>query len=213
MKTTTTHLEDLRNLDLEKIKIDSLQQAIMTLLIDYEKEDDKEAFENAANENIEMLFNLVSKHAPDALPKEESAEEQQAPAEQQGQQDRYDAEEEQRQKKEKSKRALTEVEEISSEIDECRRVIREYNKQRRQAKPPVKKTRLTKLKEKFVGIANLIPDKLKENKNVREQTEKVLLDALADLKKAWQMNVIKQAQEAIRKKFEQLDKHEEEDKK
>jgi hypothetical protein len=195
-------IEDLQNLDLEKIKSGPLKTAIEELLQDYEQVEEKESFQKAAKENINKLFMLIKNHAPDAVREKE----EEKPSKEQEEEEAKETEKKNR--KEKSRKAMEEVKEIGEEIEGCRKVIREFNKQKREAEgtePPKKKNRLTKLKDKLLGIIGLIPEKLREDKTVRDKTEKILLDTLHELKKSWGMNKVKQAEDAIKLKFNTLD--------
>lgn len=64
-------IEDLQNLDFDKIKSDPLKKAVKDLVADYEKEDDKAFFQDAAKDNIDKLFSMVKSHSPEAIQKSE----------------------------------------------------------------------------------------------------------------------------------------------
>ena len=64
---TMTKIEDLQNLDFDKIKSDPLKKAVKNLVADYEKEEDKKFFQEAAKENIDKLFSMVKSHSPEAI--------------------------------------------------------------------------------------------------------------------------------------------------
>lgn len=64
-------IDDLQNLDFDKIKSDPLKQAVRNLVADYEKEGDKKFFQDAAKDNIDKLYSMVKTHAPDAIRKPE----------------------------------------------------------------------------------------------------------------------------------------------
>lgn len=113
-------------------------------------------------------------------------------------------------KEEREKRSLKVVETVEQEIlpdlEACRARIREYNKeQKANAEPKPKKTRITKLKERLLSIASLIPEELKDDAKILEKTERILLDALHELKDVWGMSRIHPAEKAIKEKFEQLE--------
>ncbi len=208
-------IEDLKALDLDKVKPELLKTRIKELLSDYQKEEDKTVFNREAKDNISKVYELVKKYCPQAIVKEEAieaTEKQTSKKKKKGvTKTEPEAEPEQdhhaKARKEISQKAMAEVHEIGKEIEACRQVIKEYNKKKKEAegKEPVKKTRLTKLKEKLLGIAGLIPDKLKADHDVRDKTEKILLDTLSEIKKAWEMNIIKPAQEAIKEKFIEME--------
>lgn len=62
-----TKIEDLQNLDFDKIKSEPLKKAVKNLVADYKKEDDKAFFQEAAKDNIDKLFSMVKAHAPEAI--------------------------------------------------------------------------------------------------------------------------------------------------
>ena len=62
-------IEELLNLDFEKIESEPLKKAVKNLVADYEKEDDKSFFEQAAKDNIDKLLSMVKAHAPEAISK------------------------------------------------------------------------------------------------------------------------------------------------
>lgn len=218
-------LEDLQNLDLSKIKRPELAKAIQEFLKEYEIEDNKDLFIRSSEESVEKFYSLVEQISPEAIPERKLESDQEAEAKKgrekkknqeketeaksEAQEQKEPTHEERefasRARKEKSKKAMEDLDEVDGQIEACREVIREYNKKKRAGKEPAKKTRLTKLKDKLLGIASLIPPKLKEDKVVRDKTERILLRTLNDLKKAWGMSVAKKAQEAIKQKFDQLD--------
>lgn len=195
--------EDIQNLDLGKIKQPQLKDAISELLSDYEAEDNKKLFVKTAQVSIDKLYSLVEVNSPEAIQKSDDDGNDEPLAKNK----QHDSKEKEiSARKEKSKKAMADLDEISKEIEGCREVMREYNRKKREAKgPAVKKTRLTKLKNQFLGIIPLIPEKLKENKAVLTKTEKILLKALNDIKKTWGMNKVRKVEVAIQEKFDQLD--------
>lgn len=208
-------IEDLKNLRLEKIGQPALRKAIEKLLQDYEAEENKEMFVSLAQGNIDKLYTLVKENASESIEGNEGKQKKKrGPRKKRtSSKPKENPEADEIARKEKSKKVMEEVlDTVSQEIEACRRTIREFNRQRREVdgkKPPVKKSRLTKLKEKLLSIAGMIPDNLKEDKDVRDRTERVLTVTLKDLTRTWGMNKIKAAQDAIKSRFDELDqKHE-----
>lgn len=60
-------IEDLKNLDLKKVKPDELKSAIEKILEDYRNEEDKAGFEKEAKKNIAELFQLIQVASPEAI--------------------------------------------------------------------------------------------------------------------------------------------------
>jgi hypothetical protein len=210
-------IEELKAIDLKKISSPALRDNVKKLLEDYEEVEDKTMFFREAGENMKKLYGIVKKHSPEAIategkednpkPVKRGYTKKQKPKEVKAEAQTPVPEKDEKEMEANSKKAMQEIEEIGVEIESCRRVIREYNKSKREAegKTPVKKKRITKLKEKLLGIARLIPDNLKEEKEVRDDTKKILLDTLRDLKKTWGMTIIKPAEDAIKEQFEAMD--------
>ncbi|MTI26304.1 hypothetical protein [Fulvivirga kasyanovii] len=109
---------------------------------------------------------------------------------------------------EKSKKIMEELQEVEKDIEQCRAVIREHNKKKRESEgPKPKKTRYMQLRERLLSIANLIPDKLKENLEVQQETEAVLLSTHSKLIKVWGMNKLKAklGEKAIKERFDAME--------
>ena len=112
-------------------------------------------------------------------------------------------------RKEKSTAALKKVEtQFLPDLDACRAAIAEERKRQREANPPEKKprkTRITKLKERLMAIARLIPEELRDDPEVIQATETILLDALHQLCALWKINRIEVAEKALTEQFDQLE--------
>lgn len=65
-------IEDLKNLDLQKVKPDELKSAIEKILADYQSEEDKAGFEKEAKKNIDELYQLIQVASPEAIAKKSS---------------------------------------------------------------------------------------------------------------------------------------------
>ncbi len=183
-------IEDLLGLDLSKIDKAPLKSAVEELLKDYKNEKEKDYFSKQAKENIDKLFSLVKTHAPLAVKKKPKPKEEK----------KEHCIEEEKEKKtddktdENNEKLLKELEKLEPKLEECRTAIRDYNKKKRDATGPrPKKNRYTKLKERLLSLVSLIPDNLKEDSKVLEETEEVLLLAHRRLVKNWGMNKLKAA--------------------
>ncbi len=103
---------------------------------------------------------------------------------------------------------IEELKALEPELEACRAAIRDYNKKKREMDgPKPKKTRHTKLKEKLLSLASLIPDNLKDDIQVQRKTEKILLTAHRELVAAWGMDKVKAkpGEEAIKEKFDAME--------
>ena len=110
--------------------------------------------------------------------------------------------------KEKSKQFMKKLEGIEGDIEACRAVIREHNKKKREAEgPKPKKTRYTQLREKLLAVISIIPEKLKEDQEVQQKTEGILLHTHRELVRAWGMSKVKAkaGAKAIKEKFDDME--------
>ena len=116
-------------------------------------------------------------------------------------------EKEKEQRKEKSLRVVKQVkEEVEPELDKCREALRLYRQKKKAgATPKPKKTRITKLKERLLAISSLIPKEMRDDEEILNKTEAILLDTLHSLTDLWGMNRIHPAEKAITEKFDQLE--------
>lgn len=72
-------IDDLLNLDFDKISSEPLKKAIEDFNSDYKAESDKEGFVKAHTENIKKLYGMVERHAPEAIRKAEKKPEKKEP--------------------------------------------------------------------------------------------------------------------------------------
>ncbi len=115
-------------------------------------------------------------------------------------------------KKEDNDELLAQLKALEPKLENCRRVIREHNAQKREAEgPKPKPTRHTQLKNKLLSIASLIPDKFKNDSEVLEKTEDLLLEAHSGLIEAWGMDKVKakSGASAIQERFDEIEEKEE----
>jgi len=179
-------IEKLQKLKLSAVQPDALQTAVRELLADYEETSDKKAFEEIAKENIEKVFSMVERLAPDAIIKEPKPAKKKAP----------------------SKTVKKELDKMTSDIKLCRAKIRKFNEEKRKNEPKKPKPmRHTKIKGHFISIANLIPVKLKENVSVQKEAERVLLRAHRGIMNAYKMNTVttEKGLDAIKEKFDKME--------
>ncbi|GAK75650.1 hypothetical protein JCM19296_1242 [Nonlabens ulvanivorans] len=66
-------IQQLQALDMSNVQPEALQTAVQDIMDDYKETNDKKAFEEIAKENIEKVFLLVERLAPNAI-KAEKAE-------------------------------------------------------------------------------------------------------------------------------------------
>jgi hypothetical protein len=209
-------IEDLKSIDLDKVPEESIKEQIQELLNEYEEVEDKESFQKDTAKSISKIYSMVKAISPEAIEGESedkpTGKRAYKKRESKKNTNKQEAEipfpeKDEKKKEADSKQAMKEIEEIGVEIEACRRVIRDYNKQKRDAegKTPVKKLRITKLKDKLLGIGKLIPEKLKDDKDVRDDTKRILLETLRSIKKSWGLNVIKPAEDGIKEQFAAMD--------
>lgn len=186
-------IKKLQALNLEKVQPTLLQAAVKSLLEDYKNTADKEAFETIAKDNIEKVYQMVERSAPEAFEKEKPKKENTP------------------RKEAKDKATIKSIDEdlqvLDADIKACRAKIREYNEAKKKGKPQKPKpTRHSRIKGHFISIANLIPPALKENKEVQKEARKVLLRAHRNIMNAFRMSDlrIEKGQEQIKEKFEKV---------
>lgn len=157
---------------------------------------DSEEFQDKARKGMERINSRMQYLIKAYQEKIQSAEEKQ----------KSKAEEIKR-KKGTSKATLQKVdEEIGPNLEACRTALKEYRKLIQSEKEPKpQKTRITKLKERLLGLIALIPKERKEDEKVLDQTEEILLDTLHRLTDLWGMSRIHPAEKAITEKFNQLE--------
>ena len=111
-------------------------------------------------------------------------------------------------RKERSKAALDKAtNKILPDLDACREAIRKERQRQRELNPPEpkpRKTRITKLKERLMSVARLIPDELADEPEVINATEDVLMNALHELCALWKINRIEVAERGLSDQFDKL---------
>lgn len=187
-------IQQLQALDLSKVQPEPLQTAVKELLDDYKETTDKKAFESIAKENIEKVFSMVERLAPDAIQKEssnktEKPKEKEAPASEPKKATKKETSEK---PKKATKTVKKELDALSEDIKACRLKIRKFNEERRKNQPKKPKPmRHTKIKNHFIAIANLIPPAHKENVTMQKEAEKILLRAYRGIMNTYGINFVR----------------------
>ncbi len=177
----------------EASKLIAMNQKFLKML---ESHPDNEQFQDKAREGIERIISRIKNLIKIHQEKIQSEEEKQAKKAQQI-----------KRQKEASKATLQKMDqEVGPNLEACRTALKEYRKQVQSEKEPKpQKTRITKLKERLLGLISLIPKEKKEDEKVLDQTEEILLDTLHRLTDLWGMSRIHPAEKAITEKFDQLE--------
>ena len=110
--------------------------------------------------------------------------------------------------KQRSQRVLEELEELEPELERCRAVVREANRQKREAKGTKSKpkpTRYTQLKKHMLAIIDLVPPQLKDDPVVQENVRRLSQNFVAVFVEICQMNKVKAkpVSDAIDEKLEE----------
>ena len=111
-------------------------------------------------------------------------------------------------KKAQSKKIVEKSNVVLDDLAECREKLKEDRKRKMESgeiKPRQKKTLVTKLRLELLRTVTLIPKNLKEDITVLEQTQKVILKFLNELKSIWGLNKIKPIQDELNEKFKKLE--------
>lgn len=192
---------------MSNVQPEALQTAVQDILDDYKETNDKKAFEEIAKENIEKVFLLVERLAPNAI-KEEKAEKKE-PQES----SKKEASESKKDAPKKDKEATTtvkkELDSLSKDIKACRLKIKRFNEEKRKNEPKKPKPmRHTKIKNHFIAIANLIPLAHKDNVKMQKEAEKILLRAHRGIMNTYGINFVRaEAGElAIKEKYDKMEK-------
>ncbi len=200
-------IQKLQALDMSNVQPEALQTAVQDILDDYKETNDKKAFEEIAKENIEKVFLLVERLAPNAI-KEEKAEKKE-PQES----SKKEASESKKDAPKKDKEATTtvkkELDSLSKDIKACRLKIKRFNEEKRKNEPKKPKPmRHTKIKNHFIAIANLIPLAHKDNVKMQKEAEKILLRAHRGIMNTYGINFVRaEAGElAIKEKYDKMEK-------
>jgi len=193
-------IEDLQALNLDKISHPSLKESVENILEDYaeEKQENRAEFVAQEQSNMETVYKLIKQKSPEAIPGNEK-QEQEAPI-------KKEATQKSTEKSVKKKLTTEELETFEEQIKHCRTALKEYNAKKREGQPEKPKPkRHEKIEKYLLAIGNLVPDTLKDNLDVLEQTEKTLSKTGREIMKLYRMDElhIKEVQEEIKEKYHQ----------
>ena len=196
------YIEQLQQLTLDAIKNEGLKSAIQELLDDYTNTPNKQVFEEVAMENAQTLYELTKQAQPELF-KEKKAKEEKKPKE--------DKKTNVKEAKKVTKKSPQEIDEKIKEVEEglavCRRMIREDNKRKREAKPPKpKETRQMKLKKKVLSLIRLTPPELLTDAKVRKENRAIITNTIIKLMTNWKMTSFKQVENAVNKALDEAEK-------
>ena len=198
-------IQQLQALDMSKVQPEALAKAVTDILDDYKETSDKKAFEEIAKENIEKVFLLVERMAPDSIKKEKAEKKATEKSEKKG-----DTAKKEAPKKEKkaSKTVKKELDALSEDIKACRLKIRKFNEEKRKNQPKKPKPmRHTKIKNHFIAIANLIPPAHKDNVKMQKEAEKILLRAHRGIMNTYGINFVRAeaGEKDIKAKYDKME--------
>lgn len=200
-------IQQLQALDLAKVQPEALQNAVQALLSDYKDTTNKKAFEEIAKANIEKVFSMVERIAPDAITPSK-AEESSTPKKTSKKEDNKSEKSAKKQGEEKRSKSLnTALSSLTEDIKVCRAKIKRYNEEKRKHMPKKPKAmRHTKIKNHFIAIANLIPPAHKENLKMQKEAEKILLRAYRGIMNTYGINFVRAEAGAkdIREKYDKM---------
>lgn len=198
-------IQDLLKLDLSKVRPEALQKSVKGIIDDYNEIGAKDAFEKAAGDNIDKIYKMVTKVSPDAIVEtpcgdpievetktKSTSSKNKATASKKNQKGSKKKKEET--KKESPKRTTTkkDLDEVLNEIKQCRVKIKKYNEQKRKEEgPKPKPSPYIKIRGHFIGLANLIPEKLENNLEVQKESKKLLKNTHRSLLKIYGMNALR----------------------
>ncbi|MCH3884554.1 hypothetical protein [Tenacibaculum aquimarinum] len=203
-------IQQLQALDMSKVQPEALQTAVQDILNDYDATTDKKAFEDIAKENIEKVYSMVERLAPNAIKKAK----QETPKKQEKKEvtkERTEVSTENStsdKSKKPSKTVKKELDALSKDIKACRLKIKKYNEEKRKNQPKKPKPmRHTKIKNHFIAIANLIPPAHKENIKMQKEAEKILLRAYRGIMNTYGINFVRAeaGEKDIKEKYDKME--------
>ncbi len=215
-------IEDIQQLQLEKIKHPTLQQSVTEIMEGYDNAEDTADFITVFQPNIDKAFQLISKLAPQAIatkengpcpsPEKEKTTEIQSKAT--GPKKQKDGKSKTKPEAEAKPMLSTKQYKdlkkgIDDKLEECRRMIRVSNKEKRALLPPKRpQSTYEKVQKKILSLGKLIPSNLKDHLEVQRETKKILIKAHKDILSAWRMNSLKKLekdQRLIRENYQKIE--------
>ena len=198
-------IQQLQALNMSKVQPEALAKAVTDILDDYKETSDKKAFEEIAKENIEKVFLLVERMAPDSIKKEKTEKKTTEKPEKKG-----DAPKKETPSKDKktTKTVKKELDSLNEDIKACRLKIRKFNEEKRKNQPKKPKPmRHTKIKNHFIAIANLIPPAHKDNVKMQKEAEKILLRAHRGIMNTYGINFVRAeaGEKDIKAKYDKME--------
>lgn len=203
-------IQQLQALDMSQVQPEALQTAVQDILNDYDATSDKKAFEDIAKENIEKVYLMVERLAPNAIKKAK----QETPKKQEKKEVTKEKTKATTKKKtpekpkKPSKTVKKELDALSKDIKACRLKIKKYNEEKRKNQPKKPKPmRHTKIKNHFIAIANLIPPAHKENIKMQKEAEKILLRAYRGIMNTYGINFVRAeaGEKDIKEKYDKME--------
>lgn len=203
-------IKELQALDMSQVQPEALQTAVQDILDDYKATTDKKAFEDIAKENIEKVYSMVERLAPNAIKKaKQETPQKQEKKEVIKEKTEATAEKNTSEKSKKpSKTVKKELDALSKDIKACRLKIKKYNEEKRKNQPKKPKPmRHTKIKNHFIAIANLIPPAHKENLKMQKEAEKILLRAYRGIMNTYGINFVRAeaGEKDIKDKYDKME--------
>jgi hypothetical protein len=199
-------IQKLQALDMSNVQPEALQTAVQDILDDYKETNDKKAFKEIAKENIEKVFLLVERLAPNAINGEKAEKKDvKESSKKESSESKKDAP---KKVKEPTTTVKKELDSLSKDIKACRLKIKRFNEEKRKNEPKKPKPmRHTKIKNHFIAIANLIPPAHKDNVKMQKEAEKILLRAHRGIMNTYGINFVRaEAGElAIKEKYDKME--------
>lgn len=226
-----TTIKEILQIDPSKIDDQEIQVLVKKFQEDIKDAADEELKEDDLQETIDEVYDMVKQLSPEAIAAEmanpcqdpeEAPTEIEKPKKNSSKKDRSKKERNTKKPSKSSKKKnqskatpkmtrdefLKEKVTLNKKAQHCKLMLKKHYAQLRelQGSSP-KPTRYQKIKSHFVAIGNLIPDKLKNNLEVQQETEKILLRTHRHIIDAFGMNKLKaqKDREAIKEKYERIE--------
>ncbi len=223
-------ITDIQEIRITNIQDPEIQDLVKKLQQDLKNTTDTELQEDGQQEDIDQIYDMVKSLAPTAITKQAASPCLEAPQTSSKEKDepKTDKKKDSNNTKKKTKKTKkkerpkskpkvkvnpnsddrkAEREKLNKKAQHCKLMLRKhYEEMRKLEDPKSKPTRYQKIKNLFASIGNQIPDKLKNNLEVQQETEKILLRAHRQIIDAFGMSKLKaqKDQQAIKEKYDQI---------
>lgn len=210
------NIEKIQALDLDKIDNGAIKQEIDKLLKEYQASEDKKDFVEATSESTALIMEMITDLFPGAIQKEtpcddtlliskqtinkvssKTASKAKGPIKSLKRDKNTPS-------KKKDKTSLKLLEDLQKEVEECRK--RGASRKNRKMTPSIPKTIYDKIYSHLNAIANLFPDRFREDEQKVAQLKRVSLGTHKKLVSLFEMNeaLAEKGRSELKQKFKKM---------